>query len=265
MPSAESGAPSPWRIGTVSVVMPARNAASTLPEAIASVQAQTHADWELWIIDDASTDATQAVALAHAERDHRIRVRRNAVQQGAAASRNQALARADGEFVAFLDADDRWFPDKLARQLAAMSQAGAAACCSAYEVIDAVSGARRGVRRPPARIGLPELAGPNPIGCLTMVCSQARLGRLQMPVGTGQEDYLTWVMLLRRSGQTVLGLPQVLASYRVGAPSLSSNKWQAATRQWRVYRQALDLGRVRALVWFVRYAWHNGWRAVREW
>jgi glycosyltransferase involved in cell wall biosynthesis len=101
----------------VSVVMPAYNVASYIGAAVASVQAQTHRDWELLIVDDGSTDETGAVAEACAEGDPRTRV----FQQqngGVSAARNRALAHSTGDFIALLDSDDLWLPQFLEAQLA---------------------------------------------------------------------------------------------------------------------------------------------------
>jgi glycosyltransferase involved in cell wall biosynthesis len=120
----------------VSVVIPAYNAAETIAGTIASVQAQTHPDWEIVAVEDGSTDATAAVLQGLAATDARIRVVRQA-NQGQAIARNKGMALARGEYVAFLDADDCWTPDKLARQLAALAAHPDAA--AAYSWTDYVS------------------------------------------------------------------------------------------------------------------------------
>ena len=106
--------------------MPAWRAAATLPASVASVQTQTCPDWELLIVEDGSGDATLAVAQALARTDARIRVISLPVNTGAARARNVGLAQARGRYIAFLDADDNWMPEKLARQLAFMARTGIA-------------------------------------------------------------------------------------------------------------------------------------------
>jgi len=102
----------------VTVIIPAHNRSRVLPRAIASVRAQTFADWELIVVDDASTDDTFAVAQRIAAEDGRIRVMRHERNQGVGPARNTAVAVAAGEWLAFLDSDDEWAPEKLAKQLA---------------------------------------------------------------------------------------------------------------------------------------------------
>lgn len=99
----------------VSVVIPAYNAATTLPETLASVFAQTFADYEVIVVDDGSTDPTPALLAAYGDR---IRVLRKANEGRPSTTRNLGARAARGELVAFLDADDRWQPEKLARQVA---------------------------------------------------------------------------------------------------------------------------------------------------
>lgn len=122
----------------VSVIIPAWNAAATLAETVRSASAQSHADIEILIVDDGSTDATRAIADSLAETDPRITVlsQRNA---GVAAARNAGLARARGAWAAWLDADDLWHPQKLARQLAAAAAARRlpAFVYTGYRIIDA--------------------------------------------------------------------------------------------------------------------------------
>ncbi|MBN8727174.1 MAG: glycosyltransferase family 2 protein [Xanthomonadales bacterium] len=100
----------------VSVVMAAHNAAATLPETLASIEAQTRADFEIVVVDDGSSDATPAILEAHAASSPRCRWVRQA-NAGVAAARSHAIGLARGELVAFIDADDPWLPRKLEKQL----------------------------------------------------------------------------------------------------------------------------------------------------
>lgn len=114
----------------VSIIVPAFNAAETLAETLASAAAQTCREIEIVVIDDGSTDATGAIAEEFCRREPRARLLRQA-NGGVAAARNAGLAAARGAFIAPLDADDLWHPDKLARQLAALDaapEAGFAYC-----------------------------------------------------------------------------------------------------------------------------------------
>jgi glycosyltransferase involved in cell wall biosynthesis len=105
--------------GLVSVVMPCHNCAAHVVASVGSVQAQGHADWELLVIDDGSTDESWHVLQSLAARDARIRPLRQA-NAGAAAARNHGIRQAGGGFMAFLDADDTWHPEFLEAMMAAL-------------------------------------------------------------------------------------------------------------------------------------------------
>jgi glycosyltransferase involved in cell wall biosynthesis len=100
----------------VSVIIPTYNRAALLPRAIDSVLAQTYQDFDIVIVDDGSTDGTRAVVEAYG--DPRIRYLGLSKRRGVSAARNAGIAQAAGEWIAFIDSDDEWLPEKLERQLA---------------------------------------------------------------------------------------------------------------------------------------------------
>ena len=234
----EPGAP------LVSVVVPAWNAAATLAAAVASVRAQTLGDWEMIVVDDASTDGTLGLARALAAAEPRLRVLARARNGGAAAARNAAIRASRGRLVAFLDADDRWYPEKLARQAAFMAAGGHALVYSGYRRV-AADGRPLGTVRPPARVSHAGLLRGNVIGCLTAVYDSAVFGRAEMPELRRRQDYGLWLALLRRVPYAH-GLPEPLADYRVQPASLSGGKLGAAAATWALYREVEGLGRARA-------------------
>jgi GT2 family glycosyltransferase len=100
----------------VSVIIPAYNAAPWIAETIASVQQQTFTDWELWVVDDGSGDRTAEIVEHLQSTDRRIQLIRQP-NQGVSAARNLGIAQSQSEILAFLDADDRWLPNKLSTHL----------------------------------------------------------------------------------------------------------------------------------------------------
>jgi len=120
----------------VSVIIPTCNRPGLLPTAIQSVLRQSFSDFELVVVDDASEDSIDSVVMA--VQDNRVRVIRHDRRRGAAAARNTGIRNTNGEFVAFLDDDDEWHPDKLTRQVSVLrnSDASVVAAYTGYDVVD---------------------------------------------------------------------------------------------------------------------------------
>lgn len=234
------------------VVIPCRNAADTLAATLDSVLAQSFPHWEALVVDDTSADASAGIATRYAAKDTRFRLCRLARDrpQGIAAARNHAIAQARGDFVAFLDADDIWLPEKLALQAQAFAE-GADIVFGSYRRVDA-QGRALGVVVAAPRVTYARALSGNPIGCLTGAYRRAAFPGARMPARGMHEDYRFWLSLLR-GGVTAVGLPQVLGVYRVAAGSASSNKAKAARAVWDILGdEGLALPR---RVWhFSRYA-----------
>lgn len=236
-----------------SVIIPFHNAEKTLPEAIASLQEQTEPDWEAILVDDASIDGSLRIAQTSVADDPRLRLLHDPMQnapRGAAASRNLGIDAVNGLYIAFLDADDRWLPAKLAAQRH-MFESGADIVFSSYQRIT-LNGLPLKIVHAAARVRWADALGGNPIGCLTGAWRRARFPQARMPERGMHEDYAFWLTLLRE-GAVAEGLPEVLAEYRVHPGSASSNKLHAARAVWDILgTQGLTLSQ-RSLE-FMRYA-----------
>ncbi len=242
---------------TVSILMPVFNAADTIPAAIASVQAQSEPDWELWVIDDSSQDGTAQKVQNLAATDPRIKLIRNTGPRGAAAARNTGLSAATGRYIAFLDADDTWLPEKLALQLELMVRTGAALCYSGFI-------ARREGRRDktivvPDSVTYEQLLRGNIIGCLTAMYDTSICGKVPMPLIRRRHDFALWLQLLKSHG-TAYGTTQPLAILRLANGTLSSNKILAFYDTWRMYR---DIAGLSVLASFGNLCSHVLQRALR--
>jgi len=122
---------------SVSIVIPAYNAAPWLPDALNSVLRQSYQDWEAIVVSDGSADETDEVVEGYCEQDGRIRLLKMLVNHGAAHARNRGMLEARGEYIAFLDADDIWFPSKLEKQLLLLeAQPDCDACYTQFEVVN---------------------------------------------------------------------------------------------------------------------------------
>ncbi|EQB8042967.1 glycosyltransferase family 2 protein [Aeromonas hydrophila] len=235
----------------VSIIMPAYNSALTIVSSIKSVQQQSHTDWELLITDDGSTDNTVELVQQLADVDPRISIEVNCVNSGAGFSRNQSINRSKGKYIAFLDADDLWLPNKLSTQVAYMEQTGALFSYTAYQKFsDAGLG---GVIMPPTRVTHQQLLKGCVIGCLTVMYNAEVLGRQTMPLIRKRQDMGFWLKLLKLCGEAH-GIPVVLAQYRTDS-GMSQNKLNAAGYQWRLYRDVVGLN-------FLQSAWYFGWYAI---
>lgn len=236
----------------ISVIMPAYNAAMYIGEAILSVMVQTVPDWELLVIDDHSSDETVAIVERLALQDSRIRlIRRDTNSGGAAKVRNQGLELSRGEFVAFLDSDDVWLPEKLERQLSAIADADL--CYTSYQVIGADGAAAKPDYLVPDAVTFESMLRENVIGCSTVLL-RGDLARSH-PFNTDfyHEDYILWLTLLQE-GCRAVGCREVLSKWRYIETSRSFNKGQSAKNRWRIYRDYLKLPLLQSIRAFCAYA-----------
>jgi glycosyltransferase involved in cell wall biosynthesis len=238
----------------VSVIMPAYNAAASIERSIDSVLAQTHRDLELLIVDDGSTDGTQALIARYAKSDARVRPLLQARNAGVAAARNAGIAAASGAYIAFLDSDDWWHPRKLELSLAQMRSAGARVSYSAYQRISEDGRVLSHVN-PPGSLTHADMLRSNFIGNLTGMYERS-LGDGEFP-RMGHEDYVFWLQMVRRAGTAVrVDHDEPLAFYLVRKQSVSSNKLHAAGWQWRIYRDVERMGVLRACGYMFLYVWN---------
>jgi teichuronic acid biosynthesis glycosyltransferase TuaG len=256
--------PTASRPGEVSVIMPAHNAAKTIEASVESVLAQTYPDWVLHVVDDGSTDRTAEIIYTLAQADPRILLHRPGRLGSAGAARNHAITHASSQYLAFLDADDLWLPQKLERQLACLRSGNAIAVCSGYHVSADSGRTLSACRTPPRRIYRRQMLANNKVGCLTMLVDLQRAGTFLMPEGVMHEDYVAWLALLREPCLFIEGLQEPLAIYCVHRDSLSGNKFRAAFAQWHIYRNLLCMGLATATFWMIQYALATGSRTARE-
>lgn len=240
---------------TVSIVMPSYNAARFILPSIASVVAQTFTDWELLIVDDASRDDTVEQILAHCQHESRVRLIVLAQNQGAAVARNTAIEAARGRYIAFLDCDDQWLPEKLEVQLRFMGQTGSPFTFTAYEKVRE-TGEQVAVVGVPQRTTYHSMLKTSVVGCSTAMYDSHYFGKVLMPLVRMRQDFGLWLALLKKTSHGS-GIQQVLVRYNVRADSISSNKRNAALYTWRVYRQVERLPLLVAFWFFANYAFRG--------
>jgi teichuronic acid biosynthesis glycosyltransferase TuaG len=237
----------------VSIIMPAYNAELYIASAIQSILKQSYQNWELLVVNDASSDMTAEIIEELRNTDSRIFPHTNINNMGIAASRNLALKNAKGRFIAFLDSDDLWLPDKLSTQIAFMHDTKATIVYSGYARINE-NGKHLGTVKPPKLLTYSDLLKSNYIGNLTGVYDCESLGKEYFK-NFKHEDYIAWLSLLKRAGYAH-GLPRKLAQYRVYSGSTSSNKLKTITWQWRIYRESEQLSLIKSCGLMGCYFWN---------
>lgn len=235
----------------VSIIMPSYNSSDTICKSIDSILKQDFKNWELLITDDCSTDNTVELVRLLAAKDSRISIEVNSVNSGAGFSRNQSINRAKGKYIAFLDADDLWLPNKLSSQVSYMERTGAVFTYTAYQKF--TEGSMRGKIIPPSRVTHNQLLKGCVIGCLTAMYNAEVLGRQTMPLIRKRQDMGLWLKLLKLCGEAH-GIPEVLALYRTDS-GMSQNKLNAARYQWCLYRDVVGLN-------WLQSSWYFCWYAV---
>lgn len=224
----------------ISVIMPSYNSESYIREAIDSALSQTYKRFELIVIDDCSDDSTPDIVREYCERDERVHFLANEKNLGAAGTRNRGLDEAKGDYIAFLDSDDIWRSDKLAKQLQLLSSSGKSLCYSSYAFINE-SGEKCGPDYTvPSSTDFERLLRENCISSSTVLLSREALGAHRFHAEYMHEDYVLWLDLLRE-GCACIGDSEVLADYRLHTGSKSANKLISAWNRWKVYRNYLKL------------------------
>lgn len=237
--------------------MPLYNCRAFVRDSIRSVIGQSYRDWELIIVDDCSADGSYEAAKAFGEREPRIRVHRLETNSGAAAARNYAIALAEGRYIAFLDSDDLWVPEKLERQLEFMQRRRSALSYTAYHRIDEAGTLRLPVVHVPETITYRGLLKRTVIACLTAMYDTEKLGKRYFDISLKKhEDYQYWLEILKRT-RSAEGLDRPLAYYRVRTDSLSSNKAEAALYVWKVQREYQKIPFFQAVLNFISYAFYS--------
>ncbi|MFD7763584.1 glycosyltransferase family 2 protein [Streptomyces microflavus] len=248
----------------VSVVMPVYNSAATLGAAVRSVLTQTHGDLELLVTDDQSSDGSMDLLMEFARQDERVMPESAPERGGAGRARNRAIERARGDYVAFLDSDDMWLPEKTERQVAFAKAGSAPLTYTSYFKMDAdyagestdfVPNGR--IVRASERADYRAMLVRDHIGALTAMYDRNILGKRLMPEMRKRQDYALWLSIMR-DGAEARGLTEPLAVYRAHqAGSLSSNKLSLVPYNWELYRHHEGLSVQRSMRALAGAVWQS--------
>lgn len=219
----------------ISIITPVFNCEKLIEETIECVKNQTYKDWEMIIVNDASTDKTEEVINKYLQ-DSRIKYYKLEKNSGVAVARNYALEKVTGRFVAYLDADDLWKNDKLEKQLNFMMENNYAFTCTDYEKIDENGNSLKTVKIP-NKINYEKFLKNTIIQTVGVIVDTHITGKelLVMPKIRTRQDAATWSQLLK-NGFDCYRVPENLSYYRVVHKSLSSNKFKMIKINWYWYR-----------------------------
>ncbi|MTC44403.1 glycosyltransferase [Providencia sp. wls1922] len=232
----------------VSIIMPCYNAEQYIKESINSVINQTYKNFELIIVDDLSTD--RSIDIIKSFNDDRIKLIQLTQNGGAGVARNTGIEAACGRFIAFLDSDDLWRPNKLEIQLEYMLSGSYPLSYTQYQKFTQEGKGKLVI--PPNTVTYNELLYCNVIGCLTAIYDTKIVGKQFMPLIRKRQDMGLWLKILSQ-GHTAYCCPQVLADYRTDS-GMTQNKLDAAKYQWKFYRQELNFNIIKSTKYFIGYA-----------
>ena len=231
----------------VSIITPVYNSENYIGDTIKSVLEQTYPNWEMLIADDCSKDNTKNAVKQFL--DPRIKYFRLEKNSGAAIARNEALEKAKGKYIAFLDADDMWKPDKLEKQLNFMTRNKIGFSFTGYEILRE---GKNKVIKVPKTLNYSQYMKNTIIGTLTVMINKEIVGQVRLVNVKKDHDSMTWAKLLRE-GNIAYGLNESLAFYRKVEGSISNDKLKAVINHWNNCRQIEQLSVLRCTHYFFFY------------
>lgn len=247
--------------GLVSVITPCYNGEKFIGDAIKSVMAQTYTNWEMLITDDCSKDKSLEIIRLYAQEDSRVKFFVLDKNSGAAVARNKSIKEAKGRFIAFLDGDDMWFPNKLELQLQFMSEKNCALSCTSMMYCDE-RGELSGIELVPMTHTFAQSLHDNRIGTTAAIYDTQKIGKFFMPLIRKRQDWALFMTILK-TGIIAYGMKQPLCIYRIGQQSLSKNKWSLVKYNVATYQVVLEWSYLRSFMYFL-FVYLPHW-AYKKW
>ncbi len=221
----------------VSIITPVYNSSRFISATLDSVLTQTHEDWEMIVVDDASTDNSIEIINTYIQKDKRFRLFQLTHNQGQGVARNKAIKEARGRIIAFLDSDDIWKKEKLERHVAFMLKHNAAFSHTSYGYLDEEGNVIKStyyVSKKPVTYN--DLLKRTEISCLTAMYDTKYIGKMYMPDLRRKQDYALWLDILK-TGVNSIPLDEELAYYRQVKGSVTSKKWNLIKEHWEFLYQ----------------------------
>ena len=241
----------------VSIVTPIFNNEKVIEETIQSVLNQTYTNWELILVNDASSDNSSNLVKKFVEQDKRIKYYEFSDNKGAAEARNHGSKMAKGDYIAFLDADDLWHKTKLEIQIKVLNEKNIDVCFGSYEMIDSKSNSLNiKVHTLPVLI-YDKLLKANYIGNLTGIYNCKNLGKIYTKDLKKRQDWLLWIEALKRSRKPAHGISETIAYYRKSDNSLSSNKMKLIKHNFNVYRKGVRFNFIKSCFYLLLFFYEH--------
>ena len=227
------------------------NSEAFISETISSVINQTYKNWELFLIDDFSTDKTLEIVNQFLSQNPNIKLIENNFNSGATISRNKGIEASQGEYIAFLDADDLWKPEKLEVQIKFMQTENSDISFSSYEQINETGNPLNKLVKVLPELTYQKQLKSNYIGNLTGMYNAKVLGKIKAPNLRKRQDWLLWLAAIKKSGKPAKGIEASLAFYRVRNDSMSSNKINLLKYNYLVYRKGLGFSILKSVYYML--------------
>ena len=219
----------------VSIITPTFNAEKFIRATIESVQNQSYQNWEMILVDDASTDETVSIIKEFAQKDNRLKLTELPKNSGNGFARNIALEKATGKYIAYLDADDLWFPMKLENQIQFLKANNLPFTFSFYDCIDEEGNSLNRRVEAPLELTYDQLFFCNYIGNLTAIYDVDFFGKIVIKATQKRQDWRLWLTILKQI-EVTKPVPEILALYRIRKDSISSSKFKLIKHNFGVYR-----------------------------
>lgn len=240
----------------VSIIMPCYNSESYIAVAIESVLAQSYVNWELLITDDCSTDGSVGVIKQYIALDDRIKLYSTSKNTGHPSEpRNISLKNSKGTYIAFLDSDDVWFPDKLKEQIDFIERYNYDLITSYSEFIDSEGNSLGIISKSQKHADYYDMLKKYQLSSPTIVCTASIKDKLYFP-SCKKEDYIAWLMVVKQ-GVVIHNTQMIHAYYRVSKNSRSRNKWSMLIEHWKILRDTAKLNALMALYYFLCYVFYS--------
>ncbi|MBZ4035794.1 glycosyltransferase [Flavobacterium sp. 17A] len=236
----------------VSIIVPTYNTEKFIRQTIESVQNQTYTNWEMILADDASTDRTVAIIEEFAKKDSRIKLFKLPENRGNGFARNSALEKATGKYIAYLDADDLWHPEKLKKQIQFLKANNLHFTFSFYDSIDEEGNDLNRRVESPNPLTYKQLFFCNYVGNLTAIYDADYFGKIKLESSQKRQDWRIWLTILKQI-KIVKPVPEPLAFYRIRKDSVSSSKFKLIKHNFGVYREFHGYNFVFSVLLMIRF------------